>query len=147
MTGPTISKFEIRNPQCFSLCSIPYLSWSTVVIGEPTWRPFTGTLDMLDLLNKEQPIDGADVPLRAKRWRLLSHPADTAPIIAVKKLIEEKKWEHPDFYEFLGNAWATKELRSIDASYDAYRRAAEVTPVPWQRSRVRAASARAFRNG
>jgi len=122
----------------------PYLSWSTVIIGDPICQPFTGSLEGFDRLYESQDPGGAEIVLRPKRWRLTSHPTDPAPVRQVKTLINEKKWEDPDLYEFLGNVWATRPLRSIDSCYRAYQRAAELSRSPQQRTRVRLASALAL---
>lgn len=127
---------------------VPYLSWSTVFIGEPTYAPFSGTLPMLERLYKagatgeKDFYEGADLPLRVRRWRNLTHPTDTVPISQIKDIIEQYGWEHPDFLEFLANLWSTRELLSPSVAYHTYERAAELSPYPAQRSRVRLAAAR-----
>jgi len=126
----------------------PYLSWSTVFIGEPTYIPFTGTLEMLDRLYKAgaagnpEVYEGADVPLRTKRWRHYDSPADTDPIRQTNDIIEKKGWEHPDLLEFLGDMWSTSELNSPSTGFETYERVAALTRYPWQRSRVRVSGAK-----
>jgi len=129
----------------------PYLSWSTVVIGEPQVRPYYVSRQKINRLAKARNDEKASAILHPMRYRMIASPDNKITVMTVRDVMSAKEpeqtpWEHPDLYEFLGDAWSTTSdlMRSPAAAVNAYLKAADIARYPSQRSRVRLSAAHAL---